>query len=123
MRLVLRTSAERLPALSRGRSSTVYRAAGNGAAPSVQRVALKSARRGARVTFRLSETATVNLALKRGKKVVVKSKAFQMRAGTRTVTLGRARLPRARYTVELQARDRFGNRSALVRKTSRIGVR
>jgi len=85
--------------------------------PKVASVRLRPSRRAVRVRFRLSEPATVTIKIKRrGSRRVLKSASVQARAGTRTVTLRSKRLAKGRYTVEIQARDAFGNRSSLARK-------
>ncbi|HWM10814.1 MAG TPA: hypothetical protein VNO82_15775 [Solirubrobacteraceae bacterium] len=85
--------------------------------PTVRRVSSKALRRAVRVSFTLSEPATVTIRVKRrGSTRVLKAASVQARAGTRSVTLRSKRLKKGRYTVEVQARDAFGNRSALARK-------
>ena len=83
-------------------------------------VRLKALRRAVRVRFRLSEPATVTVGIKRAGRVL-KAARVQARAGTRTVTLRGTRLRKGRYTVEIRARDAFGNRSRLAKK--RLAVR
>ena len=73
-----------------------------------------------RVRFRLSEPATVTVRVKRGRKVL-KSKRVQAGAGTHSVTVRSKKLKKGRYTVEVLARDAFGNRSKLA--TKRLSVR
>jgi plastocyanin len=91
------------------------------AAPAISAVRLKGARRTAKVTFRLSESATVTLRFsKRGSSKVLRTVRLQARAGTRTVKVHSALLKRGRYTVELQARDALGNRSPALRSSLRI---
>jgi plastocyanin len=81
--------------------------------PAVTRVRATGARRAVRVRFRLSEPATVTIRVKRGgSRKVLKSARVQASAGTRTVTLRSRKLRKGRYTVDIQARDAFGNRSA-----------
>jgi plastocyanin len=90
-------------------------------APAVSGLHLKALRRGARVTFKLSEPATVTLRFKkRGTSKVVRTVRLQARPGTRTVTVHSARLKRGRYTVELQARDASGKTSTALRSDLRI---
>ena len=90
-------------------------------APAISGLRLKGVRRGARVTLRLSETATVTLRFKRrGSGTVVRTVRVQLRAGTRTLTVHGARLRRGRYTVELVARDGAGNTAPAVRAALRI---
>ncbi len=96
-------------------------ARGDAGAPAVTGLRLKAIRHGARVTLRLSETATVTLRFKRrGSGKVVRTARLQLRAGTRTVAVRGARLRRGRYTVELVARDGAGNTAPVVRASLRI---
>lgn len=89
--------------------------------PTVQSVKLTAARRAVRVRFRLSEPATVTIKVKRrGSRRVLKSARLQAPAGMRSVTLRSKKLKRGRYTVEIQARDAFGNRSSVARKSLRL---
>jgi plastocyanin len=93
-------------------------------APALSAVRLKALRRGARVTFKLSEPATVTLRFKkRASSKLVRTERLQGRAGTRTVTVKSARLKAGRYTVELQARDATGNSSSLLRSNLRIRLK
>jgi plastocyanin len=96
-------------------------ASADSAAPALSGLRLKALRRGARVTFKLSEPATVTLRFKkRGTSKVVRTVRLQARPGTRTVTVHSARLKRGRYTVELQARDASGKTSTPLRSDLRI---
>jgi len=95
-------------------------ASGDTAAPALTGVKVKSLRRGARVTFKLSEPAAVTLRVKKRSGKVVRTVGVQGRPGIRTVTVRSSRLKRGRYTVELQARDASGNRSTLLRAAFRI---
>jgi plastocyanin len=96
-------------------------ASADSAAPVLSGLHLKALRRGARVTFKLSEPATVTLRFKkRGSSKVVHTERLQARPGTRTVTVKSARLKRGRYTVELLARDATGNTSSALRSNVRI---
>jgi plastocyanin len=88
--------------------------------PTVKRVKLKALRRAVRVRFRVSEPASVTVRVKRGRKVL-KSKRVQAGAGTHSVTLRSKKLKKGRYTVEILARDAYGNRSRLAKK--RLSVR
>jgi|GraSoiStandDraft_4_1057263.scaffolds.fasta_scaffold145763_2 plastocyanin len=88
--------------------------------PALSKVRLKAMRRAARVTFRLSENATVTIRVKRGK-TVLKSVRLQVRKGTHTVKVRSRRLKKGhRYTVELRARDAHGNTSKAARKSLRF---
>jgi plastocyanin len=96
-------------------------ASADSAAPALSGLRLKALRRGARVTFKLSEPATVTLRFKkRGTSKVVRTVRLQARPGTRTVTVHSARFKRGRYTVELQARDASGKTSTPLRSDLRI---
>jgi plastocyanin len=93
------------------------RLAGDTVDPAVSRVRTTGARRAVRVRFTLSEPATVTIRVKRrGSRKVIKSARLQASAGTRTVTLRSGKLRKGRYTVDIQARDAFGNRSSLTTK-------
>lgn len=83
--------------------------------PTLRSVRAKALRRAVRVRFRLSEPATVTVRVKRrGSRRVVKSARVQLRAGTRSVTL--RKLKKGRYTVEIQARDPYGNVSRVAKE-------
>ena len=85
--------------------------------PRVRRVRLKAKRRAVQVRFRLSEPATVTLRVKRrGSRRVLESAVVQAPKGSHRVTLRSKRLKKGRYTVEVRARDAFGNRSKTVRE-------
>jgi Bacterial Ig-like domain len=81
--------------------------------PTVGGLRLTALRRAVKVKFTLSESATVTVSVKRkGSRKVLKSARVQARAGTRSLTLRSTKLKKGRYTVTIQARDAFGNRSA-----------
>jgi plastocyanin len=87
--------------------------------PTLRGVRAKALRRAVRVRFRLSEPATVTVRVKRrGSRRVVKSARVQLRAGTRRVTL--RKLKRGRYTIEIRARDPYGNVSRVARKRLKL---
>jgi plastocyanin len=88
--------------------------------PTVRNVSLRVKGRAVRVRFQLSERATVTVRIKRRSRVI-KAASVQAAAGTRTVTLRSKRLTKGRYTVEIRARDAYGNRSSLA--TKRLLVR
>jgi plastocyanin len=88
--------------------------------PAVSRVRAKALRRAVRVRFRLSEAATVTIrVMRRGR--TVKAARVHAAAGTHSVTLRSRRLRPGRYTIRIQARDAFGNRSRLA--TDRLRLR
>jgi plastocyanin len=95
-------------------------AGGDTVKPTVRNVSLQIKGRAVRVRFRLSERATVTVRIKRRSRVI-KAASVQAAAGTRTVTLRSKRLTKGRYTVEIRARDAYGNRSSLA--TKRLLVR
>jgi plastocyanin len=122
------------PAASGGGSSTLpatdHRAtpapAGSARAdatsPALTAVRVRGVRRGARVSFRLSEPATVTLRVETRKSGrALRTVRLAAREGTRTVTVRGKSLKRGRYAVELQARDATGNTSPLERASVRIG--
>jgi hypothetical protein len=89
----------------------------DGVKPTVRSVRTKALNGGVRVQFKLSEPATVTVRVKRrGASKTLKSKSVQAAAGTRSVTLRSKQLKKGKYTVEVQARDAFGNRSSLAKK-------
>jgi plastocyanin len=89
--------------------------------PTLSSVKLKAAKRAAKVTFKLSENATVTVKVrKRGAKKVLRTMTLQARAGTRTVVVRSAKLRKGRYTVTLTARDAMGNTSAAANAALRI---
>lgn len=89
--------------------------------PALSRIKLRGQRRAVRVTFTLSEPATVTLQVrKRGKKKVVRALSVQARAGTRTVVIRGSKLRKGRYTVSLTARDAMSNLSATSTSALRI---
>ena len=76
--------------------------------------------RGARVSFRLSERATVTVRLERGGKVV-KTRHVRGSGSLRVTVQDRRALRPGRYRVQLRAEDLAGNRSGI--RTARITVR
>lgn len=94
-------------------------ASGDTTAPVISGYGLKAVTRGARVSFALSEPASVTIRVKRGK-TVKRTVRLAARAGKRTVTVRGASLVRARYVVEIEARDARGNRAAVQRKNVRV---
>jgi plastocyanin len=89
--------------------------------PTLSGVKLKAAKRAAKVTFKLSENATITVKVrKRGAKKVLRSVTLQARAGTRTVVVRSSKLRKGRYTVTLTARDAMGNTSAASNAALRI---
>jgi plastocyanin len=81
-------------------------------APVVSRLKLKAVTHGARVSFRLSESATVTIRFKRGSRAV-RTARLAARAGSRRVTVRSSKIKRARYTVQVEARDARGNKAAV----------
>ncbi len=82
--------------------------------PTLSGIKLKPRKRAAKVTFKLSENATVTLQIrKRGAKKVLRTVRLQARAGTRTVVVRSKKLRKGRrYTITLTARDAMGNKSS-----------
>jgi plastocyanin len=87
--------------------------------PTVRSLKLKALKHATRVTFRLSEKATVTIHVKRGK-TVLKTARLQLRKGIHRVTLRSAKLRKGRYTIDISARDAAGNRSKLAAKSLRL---
>jgi plastocyanin len=79
---------------------------------------LKAIKRGTRVTFRLSEPASVTIRVRHGRSTT-RTVRLAARAGTRSINVRRLRRGR-HYRVELSARDARGNVSRLVRKTVKV---
>ena len=94
-------------------------AAADTTAPVVSRLRLTAVARGAKVTFALSESATVTIRLKRGN-LTKRTVRLSARAGTRSVLIRGSAIVRGRYVVDIQARDARGNRAAVVRRTVRV---
>lgn len=85
--------------------------------PAISSLKLKAQTRGAKVSFKLSESAAVTLRVKKGKRTVRTVRA-SFRTGGGSITL--RRLARGRYSVEIEARDARGNRAAVQRKTVKV---
>jgi len=86
--------------------------------PSLTKLKLRAVRRGARISFTLSESARVTIRFKKGK-AVRRTARLAVHAGRRTVTVRGSRIKRGRYRVEIRARDARGNWA----KTRRAHVR
>ena len=93
--------------------------ASDASAPVVSRIRPSGKRGVVKVRLTLSETSTVTLRVKKGRKVV-RTARLQVRAGARTVKVRSAKFKRGRYTVELQARDAAGNTTKLLTAKLRI---
>jgi plastocyanin len=87
--------------------------------PTVSSLRAKRQKRAVKVTFRLSENATVTIRVKRGRKVV-KKVTKQVPAGRRTITVRSSKLKKGRYKIEVRARDASGNVSSLASKSLRL---
>ena len=88
--------------------------------PALQSLGAKGKRRAVRVTFRLSENATVTIRVKRGNRTL-KTVTKQLAAGERSLAVRSAKLRKGRrYKVEVLARDASGNVSTLASKSLRI---
>lgn len=86
--------------------------------PAVSKLKLRGLKRGAKVSFTLSESAAVTIRAKKGKSTV-RTLRLAARTGARSVTVrGLARS--TRYSVEIEARDARGNKAAVQRKTVRV---
>ena len=88
--------------------------------PTLRRIGATGKRRSVKVSFRLSESATVVIRVKRGSRVV-KTVTKQLAAGNRSVSVRSSKLKKGRYKVEVRARDASGNVSTLASKSLRIG--
>ncbi|HWK29673.1 MAG TPA: plastocyanin/azurin family copper-binding protein [Solirubrobacter sp.] len=87
--------------------------------PTVSKLKVKGIRRGARVTFTLSEPAAVTIRVKHGK-TTRRTVRLSARAGRRSVNVRSSRLVRGRYTVQIEARDARGNRAKVVRRKLKV---
>jgi plastocyanin len=85
--------------------------------PAVTKIKLRAVKGGAKVSFSLSESASVTIRAKKGK-TTVRTVRLAARSGTRSATL--RKLARARYRVEVEARDARGNKAPVQRKTVRV---
>jgi len=92
---------------------------GDVTAPAISNLKLRAVAHGARVSFRLSEPSTVTIRFKRGSRTV-RAAQLAARAGSRAFTVRGSRIARARYTVEVEARDARGNRAAVQRAKVRV---
>jgi plastocyanin len=92
-------------------------AATDSAAPAITGLKLNRIKRGARVTFSLSETASVTLSARKGERTV-RTLRLQVRSGEHRVKVRRLR--KGRHTFALQARDAAGNRSETVSSSIRV---
>jgi plastocyanin len=89
--------------------------------PTLSGVSLKGRKRAAKLSFKLSEDATVTVQVrKRGSKKVLRAVTLQARAGTRSYVIRSSKLRKGRYTVTLVARDAMGNKSAAANAALRI---
>ena len=67
--------------------------------------------KGVKVRFKLSERATIKVAVKRGSKTLTSSRAATLAPGTRSVTVKSSKITRGKVTVEIRATDAAGNAS------------
>jgi plastocyanin len=87
--------------------------------PTLRSIGATGKRRSVKVSFRLSENATVTIRVKRGSRVV-KAVTKQLAAGKRSVRVRSSKLRKGRYKIEVRARDASGNVSTLASKSLRI---
>lgn len=92
-------------------------AARDAIAPAITGLKLKRIARGARVTFSVSETASLTLTARKGERTV-RTLRLQIRSGKHRVKVKRLR--KGRHTFALQARDAAGNRSQTVSASIRV---
>jgi plastocyanin len=92
---------------------------GDVTAPVVSRLKLKAVAHGAKVSFLLSEPATVTIRFKRGTRTV-RAAQLAARPGARAFTVRGSRIARARYEVEVEARDARGNKAVVQRAKVRV---
>jgi plastocyanin len=86
-------------------------------APAISKLSLKARKGSAKLSFALSEPASVTIRVKKGKKTLGTIR-LAARAGSRSLTL--RRLARGSYRVEIEARDARGNKAAVQRKTVKV---
>lgn len=86
--------------------------------PAVSKLKLRGVKRGAKVSFSLSEPAAVTIRAKKGNSTV-RTLRLAARTGARSVTV-RGLSRSTRYGVEIEARDARGNKAAVQRKTVRV---
>jgi plastocyanin len=87
--------------------------------PTVSKLKLKAVPHGAKVSFSLSEQASVTIRVKHGK-TTVRTTRLSQRAGSWSVTIRGTKIVRGRSTVEVEARDARGNRAAVQRGKVRV---
>jgi plastocyanin len=87
--------------------------------PSLTKLKLRAVRRGARISFTLSESARLTIRFKQ-RKAVRRTARRAVHAGRRTVTVRGSRIKRGRYRVEIRARDARGNWGDLRRAHVRV---
>ena len=98
-------------------------AAADKTAPALTKVSgTRSGATGAKIRWTLSETASLTIKFTKGTKStkVLRTVRLAGRPGTSAITVRGAKLTKGRYTVQIDARDRAGNRST-ARTTVRIG--
>jgi plastocyanin/methionine-rich copper-binding protein CopC len=89
-------------------------------APQLTRARVKAVAAGARLSFTLSEPATIQVSARRGKRTVTAA-TLHAPAGARTLTIRSASLRRkGTYTLQWQAVDAMANKSAVVKKTLKV---
>lgn len=93
--------------------------AGDTTKPTLKSVKYAAVKRGVKVSFRLSESASVKVAVKRGSKTL-KTVTKRLSAGARSVTATGAKVTRGKVSVEIRATDAAGNASALARRSVSI---
>jgi hypothetical protein len=89
--------------------------------PTVSKLKLRGVKRGAKVSFSLSEPAAVTIRAKKGKSTV-RTLRLAARTGARSVTV-RGLTRKTRYSVEIEARDARGNKAPVQRKSVRVANR
>jgi plastocyanin len=87
--------------------------------PSVTKLKLRGVAHGTKVSFSLSEQASVTIRVKHGK-TTVRTTRLSQRAGSWSVTIRGTKIVRGRYTVEVEARDARGNKAAVQRGNVRV---
>ena len=110
------------PAATRDTPAPTPKWAADKTAPALTKVSgTRSGATGAKIKWTLSESAALTLKFTKGKsKTSLRTVRLAGRAGTSSLIVRGGKLVKGRYTVQIDARDRAGNRST-ARTTVRIG--
>ncbi len=87
--------------------------------PKLTSVSTKPVTHGVQVRFKLSESASVKITVKRGSKTLTRV-TKKLVAGKRTVTVKSSKIKRGKVSVEIRATDAAGNTSSPARRFASI---